>query len=74
MKCKSIEMEIRREQNRCFKAETFYLRHVLYKQFVHTIFSLLNMLYRKQIKMYNCKNNDDETFLESYGCHVSEDI
>jgi len=28
MKCKSIEMKIRREQNRCFKAETFYLRHV----------------------------------------------
>jgi len=24
--------------------------------------------------MYNCKNNDDEISLESYGCHVSEDI
>lgn len=32
------------------------------------------MLYRTQIKMYNFKSNDDETSLESYSCHVSEDI
>lgn len=36
--------------------------------------SVEHALSHAQIKMYNCKSNDDEISLESYGCHVSEDI